>query len=843
MYDTRPGSFADLRNPLLNDALLWLSIAAVPGVGLSLARALVIGWRPLMLLHLVLLAALWLIWLYRNRASYNVRVSGLLAVTWLATFGGFVQFGPIAVGGLFAILFAFIAILFLEVRVALWLIVGNTLCLALVGFAASQHWLAFDLNYQVYAYHPLTWLHAVWNLSAFAAVIALIGRRMVRGLQERETAVRKLVEHQQMIAANIPGIIYQFLLRRDGHASFPYFSESTFHLIGIEPEKLMQDATAAFALVHPDDIGQVKATIASSAENLTPILETFRVMLPQREVRWVERISTPERLPNGDTLWHGFMMDITQRKTVEEALQQNEQRFRGLFELSSVGIALNDYVTGQFLAANDALLAATGYPRDELLTLSNREITPKDFAGQDRKCLEEMESTGRYGPCEKEYRSKDGGHIPVLLHGFKMIDSTGRPVVWSIVQDISERRRAEQEIREAKDAAESASRAKSAFLASMSHELRTPLNAIIGFAQMLDMDRQTPLDTEQKEAVDHILHGGRHLLDLINEMLDLARIEAGKMELSIGPVELGPVIADTAALINPAAARRRIVIRHSCPPNAFVLADERRVRQIMLNLLSNAVKYNNEGGLVTVSCQIRDAMVRITVIDTGPGIPKERYPQLFELYQRLGAERTAVEGTGIGLVICRKLAEAMGGVIGFDSEVGVGSRFWLNLPLASTTTLADAAMAIENDILPRPPPDETLPSSRVLYVEDNVFNQAVMRQIFRQLPGVELRLEDSAEAGLEVVRTQQPALVLMDINLPGMNGLDALKILKGDPHTAAIPIIAITAAALPDDVQAGLEAGFTSYLTKPFDVAVLLALVRSLIEQGPATPDDQDQRP
>ncbi len=849
MDEARPGDFAELRNRLLNDALLWVSIAALPAVILSLSRMQVIGWRPVMLLHVIVLASLWLMWLNRTRIAYPVRVYGLLLVAWAATLGGLAQFGPSAIGGVFATLFAFIAILFLNARVAGWMIAVNALSLALLGLAATRHWLSFDLDYQVYVYHPLVWLNAIWSMSAFGVVLALIVWRMVRSLLEREEAVQKLVEHQQMIAANVPGILYQFLLRRDGHASFPYFSESTFHLIGVEPEKLMQDASMAFALVHPDDVDRVKATIAASAESLTPILESFRIMQPGREARWVERISTPERLPNGDTLWHGFMMDITDRKVVEAALLQNEQRFRGLFELSSVGIALNDYVTGRFLEANDALLAATGYSRDELLALSNREITPKHFAAQDQESLKEMETSGRYGPCEREYLRKDGGRIPVMLQGFKMVDSSGRPVVWSIVQDISERRRAEQEIRDAKDAAESASRAKSAFLASVSHELRTPLNAIIGFAQMLEMGLMSPLNSEQQGAVEHILHGSRHLLELINEMLDLARIEAGKMDIQIEPVALGPVIADTVALLNPAASRRQITIRHACPPGIYPLADERRLRQIMLNLLSNAVKYNLEGGLVTVSCQVRGTVVRITVIDTGPGIPKERHSQLFELYQRLGQERTAVEGTGIGLVVCKKLADAMGGSIGFDSEVGVGSRFWLNLALAEAAPIADPGTTVEN-AAPAPQDEgKTLPFSRVLYIEDNLFNQAVMRQIFRQLPGVELLLEESAEAGLEVIRTKQPVLVLMDINLPGMNGLEALSILKSDPKTAAIPIIAVTAAALPNDVQAGLEAGFTNYLTKPFDVATLLALVRNLIEQDakPAEAQDDlarpDQRP
>ncbi|MDR3394823.1 MAG: ATP-binding protein [Parasulfuritortus sp.] len=376
-----------------------------------------------------------------------------------------------------------------------------------------------------------------------------------------------------------------------------------------------------------------------------------------------------------------------------------------------------------------------------------------------------------------------------------------------------------------RDTAEEASRAKSAFLASMSHELRTPLNAIIGFAQLLDMGVPAPLLPEQKESVGHILNGGQHLLGLINDLLDLARIESDRLEVSIETIALTSVIEQAITLTAPAARLRRIDIRPDSTAGLYIRADEARVRQILLNLLSNAVKYNHERGQVTVTHETQGAYCRIMVIDNGPGIPADQQSKLFESFQRLGAERTTTEGTGIGLVICKKLAELMGGSIGFESTVGIGSRFWLDVPTAPANTVqtpAPTAVGV---------PDSAMADlhGRVLYVEDNLFNTSVMRMVFRQLPGVELQTAESAEAGLELVRSNPPDLVLMDNNLPGMSGLEAMKVLKADPQTCAIPIVAVTASAMPHDIQTGLEGGFMAYLTKPFDVPELIALVRNIM--------------
>ncbi len=380
----------------------------------------------------------------------------------------------------------------------------------------------------------------------------------------------------------------------------------------------------------------------------------------------------------------------------------------------------------------------------------------------------------------------------------------------------------------AKQAAEDASRAKSAFLASMSHELRTPLNAIIGFAQLLEMDELTPLVGEQKSALGYIMNSGRHLLNLINEILDLARIESGNLNIHLENIALRPLIEESVSLSLPGAAARQVNIRQSCSSEIYICADLSRVRQVLLNLLSNATKYNRQGGSVTLSCDRVNGYVRIAVIDTGIGIPDELHLEIFQPFHRLGAEKTNIEGTGIGLVICKRLIEGMGGRIGFNSTLGVGSRFWFELPEASGyESSTNLSLKAKVDVSDR----QRSGGKYVLYIEDSPVNVEVMKHVFRMHQDIELIIAENAEAGLEMIQETQPDLVLMDISLPGMSGLEALHILKCNPETASIPVIAVSAAAMPNDIEAGLKAGFLAYLTKPFNVPELNALIRKALQK------------
>jgi signal transduction histidine kinase/ActR/RegA family two-component response regulator len=376
--------------------------------------------------------------------------------------------------------------------------------------------------------------------------------------------------------------------------------------------------------------------------------------------------------------------------------------------------------------------------------------------------------------------------------------------------------------------AEVASRAKSEFLASMSHELRTPLNAILGFSQLFGMDTDLPEDT--KEQAREIEQAGQHLLSLVNDLIDLARIEAGRLELSLEPVPVNLVVGDSLAMVAPIARKHGIEMVDAGGEGRaeMVLADYVRLRQVLINLLSNAIKYNRPQGSVRLSCQMKDGWVRIGISDTGPGIPADRQSRVFSAFDRLGAERGNIEGTGIGLVITRRIVEAMGGMIGFESIENHGSIFWVEFPVSGTVDFSVPHVAARASV-PVPCAEKTA-RPVVLYIEDNPMNLRLMQQIFAARKNLELRDADTGERGIELARSELPALILMDINLPGMDGYAALSVLKSDSKTAHIPVIAITANAMKGDETRGLEAGFAAYFTKPIDISALFATLDKLTE-------------
>jgi signal transduction histidine kinase/ActR/RegA family two-component response regulator len=400
---------------------------------------------------------------------------------------------------------------------------------------------------------------------------------------------------------------------------------------------------------------------------------------------------------------------------------------------------------------------------------------------------------------------------------------------------------ANEELERAIDEAQRANQAKSAFLSSMSHELRTPLNAILGFAQILGSDALPATDEQKREFATHIVKAGRHLLTLINEILDLAKVESGALTLSIEPVGIGELLAECRAMIEPLAADRGIRVLFPDACTTMVRADRTRLKQVMLNLLSNAVKYNREGGVVVLACapSASPGRVRLTVQDTGMGLASAQLAELFQPFNRLGQENGAQEGTGIGLVVTRRLVELMGGEIDVSSSPGVGSVFSVELDAAAPPELMLPARTAE------PPAPADAPAAGrphlVLYVEDNPANLRLVQEIVR--PRADLRLLSAPDArlGIELARTHHPDIILMDLNLPGMSGAQALRVLREDPGTAAIPVIALTANAMPRDVERGLAAGFFRYLTKPIDIAMFneaidstLAHVRARNEEGAA---------
>jgi signal transduction histidine kinase/CheY-like chemotaxis protein len=390
----------------------------------------------------------------------------------------------------------------------------------------------------------------------------------------------------------------------------------------------------------------------------------------------------------------------------------------------------------------------------------------------------------------------------------------------------------------ARDEAVTATHAKNAFLSSTSHELRTPLNSVLGFAQLLQM---SDLGPEDREAVERILTAGRHLLALINELIDIARIESGEFSLSVEPVSVQPVVAETCQLMAPLAADRAITIGRTCTsPSLAVQADRQRLRQVLVNLISNAIKYNRAGGTVSVGCRaVSPDLVSLTVADTGPGIPAVHLERIFDPFERLGAEQTAIEGTGIGLPLARAIAEAMHGHLTAASVPGEGTTFTITLPRS-----ADIAQAPADDSgVPGPrtaPDDSAAESIRILYIEDNPANIEVVTRFLRTRPALRLHSVTSGQAGLEVAAREVPDLILLDLHLPGLHGEEVLKLLKAEPATAGIPVVILSAEAAQGVIRRMLASGVIAYLTKPLDLTELGRLLDSFAAEhghrtGPAT--------
>ena len=421
---------------------------------------------------------------------------------------------------------------------------------------------------------------------------------------------------------------------------------------------------------------------------------------------------------------------------------------------------------------------------------------------------------------ELTYICKNGNRFPAIISITALRDDYDAIIGYLLIgADNSLRKQGQTELFLAKAAAEKANQAKTDFLSSMSHELRSPLNAILGFAQLMESDTAAPTPTPtQKESTDQILKAGWYLLDLINEILDLALIESGKLLLSLEPMSLDEVMLDCQAMIEPQAQKYGVTLSfcHFEKP-CFVFADRTRVKQILINLLSNAIKYNHAVGTVVVECTvISPERIRISVRDSGPGLPPEKLAQLFQPFNRLGQEAGVEEGTGIGLVMTKRLVELMGGVIGVESTVGEGSVFWVELIRAAEPQLVADASAAEAHHPEQAQHDPDLRT--VLYVEDNPANLKLVEQLIARRPTMRLLSAGDATLGIELARNHQPEVILMDINLPGISGIRALKILHEDPLTQHIPVVAISANAMPHDISRGLEAGFFRYLTKPIKV-------------------------
>ena len=595
------------------------------------------------------------------------------------------------------------------------------------------------------------------------------------------------------------------------------------NLLGLTVKALVGSPIRNFIL--PEDQDIYYSHRLKLAETGLPQTCELRMRRKDKAQFWAQLMATLEKDAKGSAVHRLVVTDIDERRLIKDRLRISDSALNAITQ----GVLIT---TPQMrvVSANPAFLAITGYTEPEIMGQECMIFTgPKTGEETIRGFYESIAQQRKFTGETYNYK-KDGSGFWNELSVSPIYDADGQLSHFvSINTDISARKVLDQslhlkniELQAATSMAEKANLAKSEFLSSMSHELRSPLNAIVGFAQLMETSTPTP-DALQLRNIDRILAGGWYLLKLINEILDLAQIESGKLVLSLQPVSLGPLLLECQQLIEAQAEKHGIQVQFpELEQPLWVVADPVRLKQVMVNLLSNAIKYNRPDGIVEVGLQNgAGGSLRINVKDTGEGLSPEKLAQLFESFNRLGRESGVTEGTGIGLVVTKKLTELMGGAIGVQSNFGVGSEFWVEFKAAKTpvTEMSPANLALQAT-----PPQlvDEVPVFTVLYVEDNQANVDLVEQILARRGNLQLYCASDGPQGIALARKHLPHVILMDIHLPGMSGLQALHLLHQDPATRNIPVIAVSANAMPQDVVNGLSAGFFRYLTKPFKIDALL---------------------
>jgi PAS domain S-box-containing protein len=629
------------------------------------------------------------------------------------------------------------------------------------------------------------------------------------------------------------------------------FNVGAERMLGYKAEEVLNKITPADISDPEEVIARAKALSVELAETITPgfealVFKASRGIEDIYELTYIRKdgsrfpaVVSVTALRNAQGRIIGYLLigtDNTARKLVEEKLRWTEEGFRLMVEsVTDCAIVMLDS-DGDVVSWNTGAERIKGYRAEEIVGQHFSRFYPAlDIErGVPQRDLDSAAAEKRF-EVEGWRVRKDGSTFWANVVFTAIRDPAGNARGFAkLTRDLTERKQVEETLTQAKRTAEKANLAKSSFLSSMSHELRSPLNAILGFAQLMESDPAS-VTPSQKASIAEILRAGWYLLDLINEILDLAQIESGKLSVSQEPTSLAEVILECQAMIEPQAQKAgvRMTFPEFGAPR-FVLADRTRLKQVLINLLSNAVKYNQSGGTVILECATTaPGRLHISVTDTGAGLSPEKLGQLFQPFNRLGEERGAVEGTGIGLVMSKRLVELMGGVIGVESKVGVGSAFWFELLSADAPRFESGAI--------QPVPATAAPVQQgvlrtLLYVEDNAANLKLVEQLVARRPGMRLFSAVDGNRGIQLARAQKPEVILMDINLPGISGIEALKILREDPATAHIPVLALSANAMPRDIEKGLEAGFFSYLTKPIRVTEFMESLDTAFEFAQGNP-------
>jgi PAS domain S-box-containing protein len=702
--------------------------------------------------------------------------------------------------------------------------------------------------------------------SRFPAVVSVTALRDAESkiigylLIGTDNSARKRAEEALVKAGALQSAIFNSAnfssIATDEKGVIQIFNVGAERMLGYAAADVMNKITPADISDPQEVIARAKALSLELGTTITPGFEAL-VFKASREIEDIYELTyirkdgsrfpavvsvTALRDDQGDII--GYLLigtDNTARKQVEEEQKKLDQRLRdqqfytrSLIE-SNIDAIMTTDPAGIITDVNKQMETLTGCTRDELIgaPFKNYFTDPERAQAGIKQVLSEK----KVANYELTARARDGKETVVSYNASTFYDRDRKlQGVFAAARDVTERKRLDQvlqeknvELESAKSVAEKANRAKSDFLSGMSHELRSPLNAILGFAQLMESDSPPP-PPSQMENITQILQAGWHLLKLINEILDLAKIESGKVPMSSEPVSVAEIMRDCQSFMESQAQQRGIRITFPQVDSAwFVHADQTRVKQVLINLVSNAIKYNSEHGAVEIKCSVDSPeRIRVSISDTGAGLSAEELAQLFQPFNRLRQESGKEEGTGIGLVVAKQLVELMGGEIGVESTVGTGSVFWFELTAVDAPQLA--AEVVEATTYAQPPVPHGTPLRTLLYVEDNPANRKLVEQLIARRPDLRLLTAVNGRMGIDIARASQPEMILMDINLPDINGFDALKILRQDPATAHIPVVALSANAMPSDIERGLHAGFFRYLTKPIKIMEFMDMLHVTLE-------------
>ncbi|MBU0676256.1 MAG: PAS domain S-box protein [Proteobacteria bacterium] len=655
--------------------------------------------------------------------------------------------------------------------------------------------------------------------------------------KESDSALLESRERFRVLTENINDWIWEI----DNFAIYTYASPRVFNLLGYTPEEIINTSPFKY---YPEEDAQTIAAI---------FLEFFKDQKPFSNLRNInirkdgslivlESSGTPFFDVNGIFKgYRGVNRDITEQDQARVALQKSRDLLNIAQEIGHVG-SWEWEIGKEKLTWSDEVFRILGMKPQEIEPTYQHYMRtiPTEEKIQVRNAIRSILNDNAPHNLEHRILLPDGTTRVVEERGKVLRNQKGSPIrIIGSVRDITEIKKVENqleeivtertlELKKAMEESDRANLAKSVFLASMSHELRTPLNSIIGFSQLLDTDEKEPLKTHQKNHLHKILQSGRHLLRLINDVLDLARIESGDMEeISIEPVNMCSLCHETYELVKHLAESKNIELMPCLDDlSIFIQADRTRFRQIFLNLVSNAIKYNKPGGAVSYSCEKHNDKVRLIVTDTGPGIAKEKIGSLFRPFDRLGAETSTIEGTGIGLTISKRLIELMHGHIEVESEVGKGSKFFVDIPAAESPADPEEVTSPQTEIKNNVPKG----NYTLLYVEDDIYNRELLKEILEQCsPDITLLTAENAEQGIDLAITQNPDIILMDLNLPDIDGFEAFLRLSERQETKNTPVVALSGNAMSSDIKKAINAGFADYLTKPFNINEFYRIIGTIL--------------